>query len=111
MAYKALYSTEELNKNINANKAALIYFSSPECSVCKVLKPKVEEMIQELFPEIKLFYVDISESPLISGQCRIFSIPTILVFLEGKEFIRKSRNIGLDELAGNLERPYNLLFS
>ena len=110
MDYKHLQIPEELSQNINENKAVLIYFSSPDCSVCKVLKPKVAEMVHEYFPLIRLNYVDIQKSPLISGQYRIFTIPTILVLFEGKEFVRKSRNIGLDELQGILDRPYNLLF-
>ena len=111
MDYTLLKTPEELTKSIDENKAVLIYFSSPDCSVCKVLKPKIAEVLDEHFPAISLFYVDIQQSPLISGQYRIFAIPTILVFFEGNESIRKSRNIGLSELAGSLERPYNLLFS
>jgi hypothetical protein len=38
-------------------------------------------------------------------------VPTILVFIEGKEFIRKSRNIGIEELGDLIARPYTLLFS
>ena len=33
------------------------------------------------------------------------------IFIDGKEFIRKSRNFGIEELKNELNRPYNLMFS
>jgi len=103
-------SYEEFQEILQQEPAALMYFSHEECNVCKVLKPKVAELITEEFPKVKLFYVDIKETPVISGQERIFTVPTIIVYLEGKEYIRKSRSIGLDELRRDIERPYQLLF-
>ena len=102
---------DEINAIIENEEAALIYFSTPTCNVCKVLKPKVAELIQESFPKIMLYYVNIEEAPIISGQLRIFSIPTLLTYFDRKEFIRKSRNIGLRELEEELERPYGMMFS
>jgi len=98
MDYQTLQSFEEFDRAIRENEKALIYFSSDSCQVCKVLKPKVAEIIAEKFPKIKLFYVNINKSPIISGQNTIFTIPTLLVFFEGRELIRKSRNIGIAEL-------------
>jgi len=102
---------DEINAIIENDEAALFYFSSSTCSVCKVLKPKVAELIQKNFPKINLYYVNIEKAPIISGQFRIFSIPTILVFIDRKEYLRKSRNIGLSELESEIERPYGMMFS
>lgn len=110
MEYNLLTLPDEIEAAINENEAALFYFSAPHCNVCKVLKPKLAEMLTEEYPRIQLFYVDIDKAPMISGQFRIFSIPTIMIFFEGKEYLRKSRNIGLTELSRELEKPYNLMF-
>ena len=109
MDYQQIYTREEIQEAMDRD-ASLVYFSSHTCNVCKVLKPKVAEMIHKHFHEMNLFYLDIEKSPLLSGQFRIFTIPTILVFFEGKEFFRLSRNIGLDELQKGIERPYKMLF-
>lgn len=111
MEYKEISMVQQLNHAIEENKAALFYFSTPQCSVCKVLKPKIAELISEEYPEISLYYADIEKSPVLSGQYRIFTIPTILIYFDGKEFLRKSRNIGIHELSDEIYRPYNLLFS
>lgn len=92
------------------NTAVCFYLSTPECNVCKVLKPKVIEMIQLDFPEMNFCYVDLNEAKEISGQLSVFSVPTILVYFEGKEIIRASRNIHLGELREQINRYYRMIF-
>ncbi len=91
--------------------ALLAYFSTDVCNVCKVLKPKVEELIKTEFPQMKLAYVKSDQLPEAAAQNRVFAAPTILVFFEGREYIRKSRNIGISELKQEIERPYSMIFN
>ena len=92
------------------NKAVCFYLSTPECNVCKVLKPKVIDMIENDFAEINFCYVDLNEAKEISGQLSVFSVPTILVYFEGKETIRASRNMHIEELREQIERYYKMIF-
>lgn len=104
-------SLEEFS-NLKANEPALLaYFSTNTCNVCKVLKPKVEELIQTEFPQIKLVYSQSDKLPEVAAQNQVFAAPTILIFFEGREYIRKSRNIGIGELKQEIERPYSMIFS
>ncbi len=98
----------ELKEN---EEAFLAYFSTDACTVCKVLKPKVAELINQKFPKIKLAYIPSDKLPEVAAQNQIFVAPTILIFFDGKEYIRKSRNIGLGELEKEIERRYSLIFS
>ena len=108
---KNIYSIEELRTHIEKETMLVVYFSNEACNVCKVLKPKISEMLIQLFPRGKLFYVDIEKSPLISGQYRVFSIPTIDIYIEGKEHARFSRNVNLFEFEQTLRKPYEILFA
>ncbi|OFX25703.1 MAG: thiol reductase thioredoxin [Bacteroidetes bacterium GWA2_31_9b] len=108
---KNITSLAEINKCITKDKALLIYFSNTNCNVCKVLKPKIYDLLSAEFPLMKMYYCDTIEFPEISAQNSIFTVPTILVFFNGKEFIRKSRNIGITELQKEIERPYMLMFN
>ncbi len=90
--------------------ALILYFTSPECSVCKVLKPKISEMVSKKFPLIRLEFIDVTAHKALAGQFGIFTVPVLLVFFEGKEFFRKVRNISVHELEKTLERPYRLFF-
>lgn len=103
-------SEDRLEAILNDNPGALIYFSGPECNVCKVMRPKIEDMIGASYPNLPMAYVDCDAQRAIAGQHRVFSIPTVLVFFDGREFIRKVRNFGIGELRDAIERPYGLLF-
>lgn len=101
---------QDFENFIKQHDAVVAYFSHDECNVCKVLKPKVLDLLNERFPKTEFVYVNIKEIPEISAQQSIFTVPTLVVYFEGKEFIRKSRNIGIEELASAIERPYQLMF-
>jgi len=107
---EGIYNRDALMAKIDTEKGVLLYFSSDSCSVCKVLKPKVAELLHEKFPLMRSLYVDTGKSPVISGQFRVFTIPTILIFFEGKEQVRYSRNISMHQMEASIERPYNLVF-
>ena len=49
-----IQSLEEFNHLKQEEPALLGYFSTDVCNVCKVLKPKVAELIQKEFPLMRL---------------------------------------------------------
>lgn len=109
--FTEICSFEEFLKLKEEEPAVLAYFSTEVCNVCKVLKPKVEELIEAEFPKIKLAYIKSDKLPEVAAQNQVFTAPTILVFIDGREYIRKSRNIGISELQREIERPYSMMFS
>ncbi len=102
---------EEFNNIIQTEDAALFYFSHEACNVCKVLKPKLLDLILDEFPKIKTYYVDTQNYPDIAGQNSVFAVPTIIIFFDKNEYIRKSRNISIAVLKRELQRPYSAIFS
>ncbi|MFD1293501.1 thioredoxin family protein [Lutibacter holmesii] len=110
MITKQIIHLEEIQNLIAANPAVLVYFNTQSCSVGEAFLPKVEELVLSSFPKIKMFTVDLNTSPEIAAFFNAFVEPTILVFYDGKETVRKSRNIGVYELKEAVERPYKLIF-
>lgn len=104
-----IYTEEEFNKFISENLGAVVYFSTPTCNVCKVLKPKLIELLESEFPLMKFGYVNCEKAKVLSAQNNVFAVPTILFFINGKEINRKSRNINLVVLEEELTRPYSFL--
>ncbi len=103
-------TSEEEYARLKKKEGVLFYFSHDDCNVCKVLKPKVHAMVSEHFPEMEMYYVNVHRLPAVAGQESVFAVPTITVLFDGKEFIRNSRNISLQELHDQIARPYQLLF-
>lgn len=107
---ETIHSLDEFKSALVENKAVLAYFSTDACSVCVVLKPKVADLIRENFPQMKTFSIQSDHQPELAAQNRIFAAPTVLVFFEGRETIRKSRAFGIEDLKREIQRPYLLLF-
>jgi len=101
---------KEFENEVKDNDAVIFYFSHEKCSVCKVMLPKVEQMIASFFPKIKFVYSNTLHSPDIAAQNRIFVVPSILVYFTGKLYFQFSRNFSLDEIKEAIERPYNMMF-
>lgn len=101
---------ETLSNLIASEPAVAVYFSAPNCGVCHALRPKVEELFSEEFPAVKFIHIEIDKSPGVSGEYGVFSAPTLLVFFEGKEFLRKVRLMGIQEIHDIIERPYKMVF-
>jgi len=100
----------EFQSLIKEHQAVCFYLSTPECNVCRVLKPKVIDMIEKDFPQMHFSYIDLNVAKEISGQLSVFSVPTILVYFEGKETIRVSRSVHLEELRRQIDRYYKMIF-
>ena len=64
---------------------------------------KVERLAGQ-FPSLTSFYTDITEEPLIAGQFLVYSGPTILLLMDGKEVYRRSQFIDIEELEFNINR-------
>lgn len=108
---KKIDNLGEFNDLLQEKEAVLAYFSHENCSVCKTLKPKLFAHFENHFPKFELSYIDIKLSPEIAAANSVFTVPVIIVFFEGKEYIRKARSMGIGEISDEVERPYQLMFS
>jgi len=106
-----MQTIQNIEKTIKDNMAVLVYFSAPTCNVCHALKPKLFEAIQENFSEFKIEEVDISQTEDIAPHFNVYAIPTVLIYLDSKEFIRKSRHMSISEVISEIKRPYDIMIS
>lgn len=104
-----MQTLDTINQTLNGNDAVMLYFSAPGCNVCHALKPKLTEAVMNEFPTFVIIGIDISETPEIASHFSVFTIPTVLVFFQGREFLRKSRHMSVGEVITAIERPYNLM--
>ena len=106
-----MQTIQNINNTIKENLAVMVYFSAPTCNVCHALKPKLLEELDKNFKEFKVESVDISVEEGIAPEFGVFSIPTVLIFLDGKEFLRKSRHMSVHEVIEEIRRPYEIMTS
>ena len=100
----------EVKELVNQLDAVVLYFKNDQCGPCQVLRPKVEEMLAASFPKIQMIVVDSVKNPTLSQDFNVFANPTILVFFDGKEYLRKSKYVSIAEFEKELDRLYQLAF-
>ena len=100
---------EELQQIIRTEVGVLLYFSGENCNVCHALRPKFKELFDTEFPQLKQIYLDAHENSEISAHFQVFSVPTMMVFLDGREFAREGRSVSLHQLTQKLARPYKMM--
>lgn len=105
-----LTSIKDIEQMIADHRLCLFYIKAPDCGVCNVMLDKVGQMTEK-HPQLEAFYTDITEEPLIAGRFLVYSGPTVLLILDGKEVYRASGFIDVEELGrkiDQLEEVYRL---
>ncbi|MBN2659407.1 MAG: thioredoxin family protein [Spirochaetales bacterium] len=105
--YKTL---QEVKEFINSGRMRIVYLSRPSCGVCTVIKMKVLDIIGK-YPELEGTYVNMDIIPESAGEFSIFTIPGIILYIDGKESIREARYVSIEELEGKIDRFYNMIYS
>lgn len=105
MAFTSLTSIEETDLFIEKNDLAFLYITMPNCSVCQGLQPQMEEMFTK-YPKIATRTIDASEVKEIAGKFNIFTAPVLLLFVEGKEYIREARIVHTEAFEEKVSRIY-----
>ena len=76
----ATFKAEVLDSSI----PVLVDFWAAWCSPCKMIAPIVHELAGEYEGRVKVTKLDVDANPVVPGQFGVMSIPTLLLFVDGK---------------------------
>ncbi len=68
----------------------LVDFWAPWCGPCRAMAPAYAQAAGVLEPEVRLAKVNTEEARTLAARFRIQSIPTMILFLHGRELARQS---------------------
>ena len=78
-------TSENFEKEVlQAEQPVLVDFWASWCMPCKMMTPIVEEIAKEKEGKIKVYKINIDEEPDLATKYGVMSIPTFLVFKDGK---------------------------
>ncbi|SDG32014.1 Thioredoxin [Paenibacillus sp. cl6col] len=106
--FEQLMSVESANKFIGHHRLAFLYISMTSCSVCHALQPQVQRLLTK-YSDIQLATINAQEVPAVAGSFSVFTAPVLLLYVEGKEYIREARIVHLDLLDEKINKIYDLV--
>jgi thioredoxin 2 len=66
----------------------LVDFWATWCPPCKMIAPIVDALAKEMSGKAKIGKLDVDQNPITSGKFRVQSIPTLIIFKDGREVDR-----------------------
>lgn len=90
---------ENFDRQVAASELPLVVdFWAPWCGPCLSMAPAYEQAAARLAPQVRLAKLDTEAHQEIAGRFGIRSIPTLVVFKDGREVARQSGALGLNQL-------------
>ena len=97
---------QEFNQILNDNPLTMIKLGAEWCSPCKTMEPIIESVAEQFKDKVHVETIDVDDSPDISTQYKVRSIPTMLFFKNGE---LKDKSVGAMSESELINRINNLI--
>ncbi|MEB3859769.1 MAG: thioredoxin family protein [Desulfurococcales archaeon] len=91
-------SLEDFERLVSRCRVSIIFFYSPTCPYCRSVAPHFVEASEAFQSRVSFVAVNVAETPELAAWLRVFSVPTIMVFIDSKPAARISGVVGLEGL-------------
>ena len=89
---------ENFDKLIQSSKPVLVDFYAEWCGPCKMMKPRLMDVAERIGDQAKIVEVDIDIEKELAERFHIQSVPTLIIFKDGKQRWRQSGIISANAL-------------
>lgn len=83
MSAKHIGKNEFQSEVMESAQSVLVDFFAEWCGPCRMMSPVLDKIAKE-HPEIKVLKVNVDENPELAERFGVMSIPTLIVFKQGK---------------------------
>jgi len=83
---------------INNAQPVIVDFHALWCAPCKVQSPILKEVATELGDRVRVIKIDVDQNTALANRYQIRSVPTLMVFKEGKVVWKQSGVVSKNQL-------------
>ena len=81
---------EKFNELIQSLKPVLVDFYAEWCGPCQIMKPRILDVMERMGDDIQVIQIDVDKEKELAARFRIASVPTLIIFKNGKQQWRQS---------------------
>ena len=106
MAHPVAVSDSSFDKEVvKAEKPVLVDFWAEWCGPCKMIAPVLEKLAEEYASSLKIVKLDVDNNPGAPERFEVMSIPTMILFKDGKPVERMVGYVPRQRLVNKI-KPY-----
>lgn len=101
---QATENKQSFGELINSSTPVLVDFSAEWCGPCKMMKPVLQQLHQRMGEKVRIIKIDIDQSPAAAQAYNVQSVPTLMLFQNGKILWRSSGVMQASQLESIIHR-------
>ncbi len=99
--------TKTFSEIINGDKPALVDFYADWCGPCRMMKPILEQVKQQVGDDVTVIKIDVDKNPAAAQAYNVSGIPTLIIFKNGNIKWRQAGVVQAKELIQQLKSYTN----
>ena len=94
---------DRFKETIQSPKPVLVDFYAEWCGPCQMMKPRLLDVAERMGEDAKVIAIDVDKEKELAERFHIQSVPTLIIFKNGKQLWRQSGVISANALTQMLK--------